>query len=68
MRRPKRLKQGDRVGVVAPAGPVDPKILKKGLRALERMGFYPVLGKHVLARDRYPVSYTHLTLPTILVV
>ena len=53
MRRPKRLKQGDRVGVVAPAGPVDPKILKKGLRALERMGFYPVLGKHVLARDRY---------------
>ena len=53
MRRPKRLKQGDRVGVVAPAGPVDPKILKKGLRALERMGFNPVLGKHVLARDRY---------------
>ena len=53
MKRPKRLKQGDKVGVAAPAGPVDPKILKKGLRALERMGFNPVLGKHVLARDRY---------------
>ena len=39
--------------MVAPAGPVDPKILKKGLRALERMGFYPVLAKHILAKDRY---------------
>lgn len=53
MKRPKRLKQGDRVGVVAPAGPVDPKSLNKGLRTLERMGFFPVVAEHVLARDRY---------------
>ena len=53
MKRPKRLKQGDKIGVAAPAGPVDPKTLKKGLRTLERMGFYPVLAKHIFARDRY---------------
>ena len=53
MKRPKRLKQGDKVGVVAPAGPVDPKILKKGLLTLERMGFCPILAEHVLAKDRY---------------
>jgi len=53
MKRPKRLKQGDKVGVAAPAGPVDPKILKKGLQTLERMGFYPVLAEHVLAKDEY---------------
>ena len=53
MKCPKRLKHGDKVGVVAPAGPVDPKILKKGLRTLKHMGFYPVLAEHVFAKDRY---------------
>jgi len=53
MKHPKRLKQGDKVGVAAPAGPVDPKILKKGLQTLERMGFYPVLAKHIFAKNRY---------------
>ena len=53
MKRPKRLKQGDKVGVVAPAGPVDPKLLKKGLRTLERMGFCPILAEHVFSKDRY---------------
>ncbi|HAX46446.1 MAG TPA: LD-carboxypeptidase, partial [Nitrospina sp.] len=53
MKRPKRLKQGDRVGVVAPAGPVDPENLEKGLRTLKRMKFLPVVAKHVLARDRH---------------
>ena len=53
MKRPKRLKPGDKVGVVAPAGFVDPVALKKGLQSIERMGFYPVLSEHALARDRY---------------
>ena len=44
---------GDNVGVVAPAGPVDLEILKKGLACLENMGFKPVLGKHVLSRYRF---------------
>ena len=53
MKRPKKLKPGDRVGVVAPAGPVDQKPLKKGLRTLRQMGFSPVVAEHAIARDRY---------------
>ena len=53
MRRPKRLKQGDRVGVVAPAGPVDRTTLEKGLRMLRQMGFCPVLSENIHAKDRY---------------
>ena len=53
MKYPERLKQGDKIGIAAPAGPVDQKILKKGLGILKKMGFSPVLGKHVLAQDRY---------------
>ncbi len=51
--RPKRLKEGDAVGVVAPAGPVDPEFLEKGLKILRRMKLKPVLGKHVFARRGY---------------
>ncbi|MFQ5449807.1 MAG: LD-carboxypeptidase [Nitrospinaceae bacterium] len=41
------------MGVVAPAGPVDPESLEKGLRVLQRMGFKPLVGKYVLSRHRY---------------
>ena len=53
MKYPKRLKQGDRVGVVALAGPVDRKTLEKGLRTLRKMGFCPVLAEHIHEKDRY---------------
>ena len=53
MKYPKRLNQGDKVGVVAPAGPVDREILGKGLGVLRRMGFCPVLAEHIHAKDRY---------------
>lgn len=45
--RPKKLKQGDSVGVVAPAGPVDPAHLEEGLAVIRGMGFQPVLGRFV---------------------
>jgi muramoyltetrapeptide carboxypeptidase len=45
--RPKKLKQGDLVGVVAPAGPIDPAHLEEGLRVIRGMGFQPVLGRFV---------------------
>jgi muramoyltetrapeptide carboxypeptidase len=51
--RPKRLKEGDVVGVVAPAGPVDPELLEKGLKILRGMKLKPVLGEHVLSRRGY---------------
>ena len=53
MKYPKRLRPGDKIGVVAPAGPVDQKVLEKGLRMVRRMGFSPVLAEHICAKDRY---------------
>ena len=37
--RPPRLKPGDTIGIVAPAGPFDPKKFMKGKSVLESMGF-----------------------------
>jgi muramoyltetrapeptide carboxypeptidase len=51
--RPKKLKQGDSVGVVAPAGPVDPVHLEEGLAVIRGMGFQPVLGRFVNDRKNF---------------
>jgi muramoyltetrapeptide carboxypeptidase len=51
--RPKKLKQGDLVGVVAPAGPVDPKDLETGLNVIRGMGFQPVLGRCLQNRKHF---------------
>ena len=45
--RPPQLKQGDRVGVVAPAGPVDINQLETGLEVIRAMGFDFLLGKYI---------------------
>ena len=37
--RPPRLKPGDTIGIVAPAGPFDPKIFSQGLNTVESLGF-----------------------------
>jgi muramoyltetrapeptide carboxypeptidase len=42
---------GDRVGIAALSGPVDPARLEAGLAALQRLGFEPVLADNVLARE-----------------
>lgn len=41
---------GDRVGVAALSGPVDPERLARGLEALRRLGFEPVLADNLLSR------------------
>ena len=51
--RPPSLKEGDVVGVVAPAGPVDREQLKTGLEVIRNMGFIPLLGKNIHSRSRY---------------
>ena len=45
----KALKQGDRVGLVAPGGrPYKPSVVSRAARLVEDLGFQPVVGKHVL--------------------
>ncbi|RKT86751.1 muramoyltetrapeptide carboxypeptidase [Saccharopolyspora antimicrobica] len=52
LRRPPRLRSGDTVAVVAPAGPVPEELLDAGLAHLRAWGLQPRVGKHV--RDRHP--------------
>lgn len=48
--RPRRLRPGDRVGIVAPSGPVPSDKLAAGADVLRDWGLEPVLGRHVLER------------------
>ncbi|HEY7214886.1 MAG TPA: LD-carboxypeptidase [Thermoanaerobaculia bacterium] len=50
-RLPPSAGPGDRVGVAALSGPVDPARLETGLAALRRLGFEPVPAANLLARD-----------------
>jgi muramoyltetrapeptide carboxypeptidase len=51
--KPRRLRPGDAVGVIAPAGAVDEERLSDGLTALEAFGLRPRIGQSVLARRGY---------------
>ena len=51
--RPPKLNSGDKVGVIAPAGPVNKKHLEKGLKVISEMGFEPILGNFVHERSRF---------------
>jgi muramoyltetrapeptide carboxypeptidase len=46
--RPRRLRAGDCVGIVAPSGPVPAERLEAGLAVLREWGLRPVVGRHVL--------------------
>ena len=48
--RPRRLRRGDTVAVVAPSGPVDPGRLAAGCAVLRDLGLDVVVGRHVFAR------------------
>ena len=51
--RPPKLNLGDKVGVVAAAGPVDKQQLHNGLDVISKMGFQPVLGRKIYSHSRY---------------
>lgn len=53
LRRARALRPGARIGLAAPAGPVDPEALDSGRVALERLGFEVVSRDGVLDRDGY---------------
>jgi muramoyltetrapeptide carboxypeptidase len=50
--RPRRLRPGSRVAVVAPAGRVRPELLHEGVRLLRSWGLEVEVGQHVL--DQHP--------------
>jgi muramoyltetrapeptide carboxypeptidase len=52
-RRPRFLRPGDLVAVVAPSSPVDPSRLKRGLRAIRRMGLEVLEAPHLYDRWGY---------------
>lgn len=51
--KPRPLRPGDAVGIVAPAGAVAPEPFLRGLSLVERWGFRPVTGSHLMARHGY---------------
>lgn len=53
MRRPRALKSGDRVALVAPASPFDREEFERGLVELRALGFEPVYEESVFGRTRY---------------
>ena len=53
LRRPRALRPGDRVGVLAPASPFDREAFTGGVDELRTLGFEPVFDASVFARDGY---------------
>lgn len=53
MRKPKRLRPGDLIAVVAPAGAVESAQLEPALEFLRESGFRVRLGEHVYSRKGY---------------
>ncbi len=51
--KPPRLSSGGTIGIVAPAGRVDPTLLHKGIARLKHLGFHVVAGKNVTRKQRY---------------
>ena len=51
--RPPRLKPGDTIGVVAPAGPFDPDIFAQGLSVVESMGFRILMNDEIFEKTGY---------------
>jgi muramoyltetrapeptide carboxypeptidase len=52
-RKGRPLRPGDTIGIVAPAGPVAPENLERGIARLQSWGYKVVVGEHVLAARGY---------------
>ena len=51
--RPPSLKQGDTIGIVAPAGPFDPDKFMKGKAVLESMGFQTIFDDSIFQKNGF---------------
>jgi len=50
---PEPLREGDKVGIAAPAGPFEVEKFERGLAVIGEMGFVPVVDDDVHKRDRH---------------
>ena len=53
VRRPRALRRGDRIAVVAPASPFDREAFDRGVNELRALGFDPVFDESVFSRQGY---------------
>jgi muramoyltetrapeptide carboxypeptidase len=51
--RPKRLKTGDTIGIVAPAGPFDRELFEQGIAVIQSMGFATKTDPRIFSRQGY---------------
>jgi muramoyltetrapeptide carboxypeptidase len=51
--KPRALRPGDKVGIVAPASNVNPELLEAGCNGLRRAGYEPFYFESILDRDLY---------------
>lgn len=59
MRKPRALRAGDRVAVVAPASPFDRVRFERGIAELRTLGFEPVFDERVFERQAYVAGAAH---------
>jgi muramoyltetrapeptide carboxypeptidase len=57
--KPSRLKQGDGVGVIAPAGPITQSEIQPGISLLESSGFKVFVSSHLYDRQGYLAGDDH---------
>jgi muramoyltetrapeptide carboxypeptidase len=53
MRKPRALRSGDRISIVAPASPFSREDFDAGIAEIRHLGFEAVYGEDVFAHDRY---------------
>src|SRR5258708_10749521 len=56
MLKPRALRPGDRIGIVAPASPFARESFDAGVAELRRLGYEPVYDDSVFARPRYTAA------------
>ncbi len=51
MKQAPYLKEGDKIGLVSPAGRIEAKQVRAAVRVLQRWGLKPVFGRHIFSKD-----------------
>lgn len=54
---PEKIKRGDKIAIISPAGSVEPQQLEQGLKMIAERGYEPVLGKNVYQKFNNGYNY-----------